>query len=142
MCYCKTTEAQLATSIETATSKVSELESNIQEGVATKSQLDQEVAGHKSDRDQAQKAVAEATAMREKESSENAAATAEMKNNIESLKGALVALKKGLTTEFLQTGVGQVLRNIVSHSPAVDETERSVVMTFLDTGEGGTDQII
>lgn len=142
MCYCKTTDAELATSIETGTSKVSELESNIQEGVATKSQLDQEVAGHKSDRDQAQKAVAEATAMREKESSENAAATAEMKNNIESLKGALVALKKGLTTEFLQTGVGQVLRNIVSHSPAVDETERSVVMTFLDTGEGGTDQII
>eukprot|EP00746_Dinoflagellata_sp_MGD_P000288 gnl/MRDRNA2_/MRDRNA2_100510_c0_seq1.p1 gnl/MRDRNA2_/MRDRNA2_100510_c0~~gnl/MRDRNA2_/MRDRNA2_100510_c0_seq1.p1 ORF type:complete len:769 (-),score=251.18 gnl/MRDRNA2_/MRDRNA2_100510_c0_seq1:91-2397(-) len=142
MCYCQTTEAQLATSIETATSKVAELESGIQEGVATKNQLDQEVAGHKADREQATKAVAEATSMRDKESAENAAATAEMKTNIESLKGALVALKKGLTTEFLQTQAGQVLRSIVSHSPAVDESERSILTNFLDTGEGGTDQII
>merc|ERR1719161_1859640 len=65
-----------------------------------------------------------------------------MKNNIVSLGSALEALKKGMTTSLLQTQVGQVLRNVVSHSPAVDESERSVVMTFLDTGEGGTDQII
>jgi len=54
----------------------------------------------------------------------------------------LEALKKGMTTSLLQTQVGQVLRNVVSHSPSVDESERSVVMNFLDTGEGGTDQII
>merc|ERR1719387_3172048 len=56
--------------------------------------------------------------------------------------GALAALKKGLSASMLQTSAGQTLRNIVEHSPAVSETERSTLMSFLESGEGGSDQII
>merc|ERR1719161_1832719 len=43
---------------------------------------------------------------------------------------------------MLQTGVGQTLRSIVEHSPAVSELERSTLSSFLETGEGGSDQIV
>merc|ERR1719409_2462098 len=59
--------------------------------------------------------------------------------------GALEALKKGLSAALLQTGVGNTLRNIISNSPAVRDSERPVLMSFLESGsgmEGGSDQII
>merc|ERR1719393_809347 len=43
---------------------------------------------------------------------------------------------------MLQTGVGQTLRSIGEHSPAVSELERSTLSSFLETGEGGSDQIV
>merc|ERR1719235_1392123 len=61
------------------------------------------------------------------------------------MSGALEALKKGLGGALLQTGVGNVIRNIVRTSPAVREGERDLLMSFLETGdttEGGSDQII
>merc|ERR1719453_1094437 len=58
------------------------------------------------------------------------------------MKGALAALKKGLSASMLQTSVGQTLRGIVAHSPAVSELERSTLTSFLETGEGGSDQIV
>merc|ERR1719252_332108 len=61
------------------------------------------------------------------------------------MSGALAALKKGLSASLLQTGVGNLLRNIVRTSPAVRDGERDVLMSFLETGdgvEGGSDQII
>merc|ERR1719387_2275004 len=58
------------------------------------------------------------------------------------MKGALAALKKGLSASMLQTSVGQTLRAIVEHSPAVSELERSTLSSFLETGEGGSDQIV
>merc|ERR1719271_4081 len=65
-----------------------------------------------------------------------------MKANIEAMKGALAALRKGLSASMLQSSVGQTLRAIVQHSPAVSELERSTLMSFLETGEGGSDQIV
>merc|ERR1719473_932048 len=59
--------------------------------------------------------------------------------------GALEALKKGLSASLLQTGVGNVLRNIIKNSPAVRDSERGMLMSFLESGsgmEGGSDQII
>merc|ERR1719265_2071594 len=61
------------------------------------------------------------------------------------MSGALDALKKGLSAALLQTSVGSVLRNIVKSSPLVRPSERSLLMSFLETGEGlegGSDQII
>merc|ERR1719161_1789092 len=81
--------------------------------------------------------------MREKEASEFAASSGEMKANVEAMTGALAALRKGLSASLLQTTVGQTLRSIIQHSPAVSEVERSTLLSFLESGEGGsTDQII
>merc|ERR1719379_3188118 len=68
-----------------------------------------------------------------------------MKSNIQAMSGALDALKKGLSAALLQTGVGNTLRNIVRSSPLVRQSERPLLMSFLETGEGmegGSDQII
>jgi len=51
-------------------------------------------------------------------------------------------LRKGLSSSLLQTKAGQTLRSIIEHSPAVGESERSTLMSFLETGEGGSDQIV
>merc|ERR1719316_2506918 len=61
------------------------------------------------------------------------------------MAGAMDALKKGLSAALLQTGVGNTLRNIISHSPLVRESERGLLMSFLESGtglEGGSDTII
>merc|ERR1719171_2191963 len=68
-----------------------------------------------------------------------------MKSNIAAMGGALEALSKGLSAALLQTGVGNTLRNIIKQSPAVRESERGLLMSYLETGtglEGGSDQII
>merc|ERR1719301_132051 len=68
-----------------------------------------------------------------------------MKSNIGSMAGALDALKKGLSAALLQTSTGNVLRNIISHSPAVRPSQRSLLMSFLESGsteQGGSDTII
>merc|ERR1719386_200546 len=65
-----------------------------------------------------------------------------MKANIAAMGGALDALRKGLSASLLQTSAGATLRSIIQNSPAVSESERSTLMSFLETGEGGSDQII
>merc|ERR1719160_2159235 len=87
----------------------------------------------------------ESTAMREKEAAEAVATSGDMKSNLQAMGGALEALKKGLSASLLQTNVGNVLRNIIAHSPAVRDGERPLLMSYLETGsgmEGGSDQII
>merc|ERR1719456_82181 len=61
------------------------------------------------------------------------------------MTGALAALKKGLSASFLQTTAGQVLRNIVAHTPAVTDTQRDLMLSYLQgesSMEGGSDQIV
>merc|ERR1719240_1423358 len=145
MCYCSNGDGALKSSIAEGKAQVEQLAASIERGTAEKSQLDQDVTGHKSDREEAQKTIKESTAMREKEAAEFAATSGDMKTNIQSMTGALDALKKGLSAALLQTGVGNVLRNIVRISPLVRQSERSLLMSFLETGEGlegGSDQII
>merc|ERR1719453_220266 len=43
---------------------------------------------------------------------------------------------------MLQTGVSNLLRNIVAQSPVVSSAEREMLTSFLQNGEGGSDQII
>merc|ERR1719298_314938 len=100
---------------------------------------------HKSDRSAAEATMKESTAMREKEASEFAATSGDMKSNIASMAGALDALKKGRSAALLQTSTGNVLRNIIAHSPAVRPSQRSLLMSFLESGsteQGGSDTII
>merc|ERR1719298_348300 len=100
---------------------------------------------HKSDRTAAEATMKESTAIREKEASEFAATSGDMKSNIASMAGALDALKKGLSAALLQTSTGNVLRNIIAHSPAVRPSQRDSLMSFLESGsseQGGSDTII
>merc|ERR1719359_602987 len=145
MCYCSNGEGALQASITEGKAQIESLSAAIERGTAEKSQLDQDIVGHKADREAAQKTIKESTAMREKEASEFAATSGDMKSNIGAMAGALDALKKGLSASLLQTSVGNVLRNIISHSPAVRAGERSLLMSCLESGsgmEGGSDQII
>merc|ERR1719265_562958 len=142
MCYCNNGASSLDGAIATSAAKIESLTGQVEAESAQKSQMEQEVAQHKTDREEAEKTIKESTAMREKEASEFAATSGEMKANIEAMTGALAALRKGLSSSLLQTGVGQTLRSIIQNSPAVGESERSTLMSFLETGEGGSDQII
>merc|ERR1719240_1384176 len=145
MCYCSNGDGALKSAIAEGKAQIESLSATAERTAAEKSQLDQEIASHKADREEAQKVIKESTALREKEASEFAATSGDMKSNIQSMSGALDALKKGLSAALLQTGVGNVLRNIVRSSPLVRQSERSLLMSFLETGEGlegGSDQII
>merc|ERR550514_1605499 len=58
------------------------------------------------------------------------------------MTGALSALKKGLSAALLQTSVGDMLRNIVQHTPLLGDTQRDLMMSYLQAMDGGSDQIV
>jgi len=145
MCYCSGGEGALDASIEAGKAQIEQLTATVKRGTAEKSQLEQDLVQHKADRTEAEKVMKESTALREKEAAEFAATSGDMKSNIASMTSALEALKKGLSAALLQTGVGNTLRNIIEHSPAVREGQRDSLMSFLESGssvEGGSDTII
>jgi hypothetical protein len=142
MCYCNNGAGSLDNSIQAASAQIESLTGKIATDAAQKSQFEQDIVQHKTDASAAQTTIKESTAMREKEASEFAASSGEMKANIAAMTGALDALKKGLSASLLQTRVGQTLRSLLEHSPAVPDAERSTLLSFLETGEGGSDQII
>jgi hypothetical protein len=142
MCYCNNGAGSLDASIQAASSQIESLTGKIETDAAQKSQFQQDITQHKTDAAAAQTTVKESTAMREKEATEFAASSGEMKANIAAMTGALDALKKGLSASLLQTHVGQTLRNLLEHSPAVPDAERSTLLSFLESGEGGSDQIV
>jgi len=147
MCYCNNGAGSLDSSIQSATAAIESLNGRIETEKAQKSQSEQEVGQHKTDRTEAEKTIKESTAMREKEANEFAASSGELKANIEAMTGALAALRKGMGASLLQSRAGQTLKNIIQHSPAVSETERSTLLSFLEAGDstgesGSTDQIV
>merc|ERR1740138_1436872 len=145
MCYCSNGDGALKNAITEGKAQIEALTNTAERGAAEKSQLDQEIAGHKADREAAEKTIKESTAMRGKEAAEFAATSGDMKSNVQAMSGALDALKKGLSASLLQTSAGNVLRNVVKSSPLVRPSERGLLMSFLESGEGmegGSDQII
>jgi hypothetical protein len=142
MCYCNNGAGQLENSIETASAQIESLNGKIAADGAQKSQFEQDIVQHKSDKVTAEKTIKESTAMREKEANDFAASSGESKANIQSMTAALDALKKGLSASLLQTTAGQTLKNVIQHSPAISEIARATLLSFLETGEGGSDQII
>jgi len=142
MCYCNNGAGSLDSSIQAASAQIESVTGTIATDAAQKSQFQQDITQHKTDLAAAQSTIKESTAMRGKEASEFAASSGEMKANVEAMSGALDALKKGLSASLLQTRAGQTLRNLLEHSPAVPDAERSTLLSFLETGEGGSDQIV
>merc|ERR550514_1604577 len=52
-CYCDSSKATLAKSIEDAETKIPQLESDIKESIEEKAKLDQDLVTHKADREEA-----------------------------------------------------------------------------------------
>merc|ERR1719248_460749 len=103
MCYCSNGDGALKSAITEGKAQIEQLSNTAEKGASEKALLDQEVAGHKADREEAEKTIKESTALREKEAAEFAATSGDMKSNIQSMSGALDALKKGLSAALLQT---------------------------------------
>merc|ERR1719359_104478 len=82
MCYCTTTEASLAASIEDAETRIPQLESDIKETVEMHAKLGQELVQHKADREEAEEDIAKATAIRDKEGKEFATEAGDTQSNI------------------------------------------------------------
>jgi len=143
MCYCSTSSGNLDTAIQTGSAQIETLTGKIEGQSAERSQLDQDLAQHKTDRADAENTIKKSQAMRAKEAADFAASSGSMQGDIGAMSAALDALKQGLPASFLQTSVGQTLKNILEHSPAISEDDRSGMLSFLENGEGGSsDQII
>merc|ERR550537_1112345 len=112
MCYCETSEGTLNDSIEEASTKIPQLESDIKEAEETKVKLEGDITAHQTDRAAAKEAMAQATAMREKEAGAFAKESGTDTSNLDALTKALAAIEKGLAGEFLQTGAAQILRKL------------------------------
>eukprot|EP00747_Dinoflagellata_sp_TGD_P158732 gnl/TRDRNA2_/TRDRNA2_177839_c14_seq25.p1 gnl/TRDRNA2_/TRDRNA2_177839_c14~~gnl/TRDRNA2_/TRDRNA2_177839_c14_seq25.p1 ORF type:complete len:388 (-),score=119.73 gnl/TRDRNA2_/TRDRNA2_177839_c14_seq25:38-1201(-) len=82
MCYCKGGKGTLASSIEAAKTKISDLKSSIDTSSGEKAQTEVDLRSHRADRDAAKSAMDQATGVRAKEAKEYASASADLKTNI------------------------------------------------------------
>jgi len=133
MCYCKTSMATLAQSIEDAETKIPQLESDLKEAESSSTQLTEDIATHKADRDAANEAVSKATAIREKEAGEFAKESSEDKSNLAAMEKALAAIEKGMAGSFLQTNAAAVLRRLTM-SQEMSNGDRDLLASFLSEG--------
>jgi len=134
-CYCDTSKATLAKSIEEAETKIPQLESDIKEAIEEKAKLDQDLVTHKADREEAKDAIAKAAGIREKEAAAFAKESAEDKSNLDSLTKALAAIEKGMAGGFLQTNAAANLRQM-SLSLDMSNVDRDLLSSFLSQGNG------
>merc|ERR1719313_2910068 len=120
MCYCKTSGGDLQASINSATTKIPQLESDIKEGEAKKAQLDEDIKQHQVDRSAAKPAMAEATTLREKEAAAYAKEAAKDAANIAAVAKATTAIEKGMGGAFLQTSAANILRRLAQERQEQD----------------------
>eukprot|EP00397_Hematodinium_sp_SG-2012_P018333 GEMP01018777.1.p1 GENE.GEMP01018777.1~~GEMP01018777.1.p1 ORF type:complete len:700 (+),score=252.38 GEMP01018777.1:184-2283(+) len=132
LCYCKTTDAKLSSSIETGNEKIPQLKAGIKEDASAKSQLESELKSHKSDRAEDQNSLKEAHALREKEAAQFSTDSGEAKTNSVALGKAIKAIESNIAgSAFLQTTEGAVLKNLLSTSSALSDDDRISVTSFL-----------
>merc|ERR1740129_727034 len=108
-CWCSNGEGALTKSIEAATSKVPQVQSNIEEGKAQLAQLKADLKQHQTDRDAAKAASAEASAIREKEAGAFTGEKAESDANINALSAALASFLAGSATSSYAPQSGEIL---------------------------------
>merc|ERR1719375_530675 len=130
MCYCDTGTATLEKSIEDATEKIPQVESDLKEAVGEKTQLESDLATHQSDRTAAKEAIGKAKAMREKEAASFGKEFGEDTSNLEALTKAIAAIEKGLAGSFLQTNSAAVLRQL-SLNLDMSNADRDLLSSFL-----------
>jgi len=135
-CYCKTSGGDLSKSIQATETALAELGPAIEGASAKKSGLEKDVASHQDDRAGAKKSMADATALRTKEQGTFDKYMAEANTNVAALSKAITAVNRGMAGGFLQTRSAAVLRNFLSNSKDVMDTDRQEVMAFLSAKDG------
>lgn len=149
MCACKTDSEKLKKEIEAAEGHIPELDAAVDAGQARKTQLTSEIANAKKDREEAKTSMAEATDIREEQAKKAAKETADMKTDIAAMGKAIVALEKGVSTSFLQSSDGALVRKLVV-SQSRSDTDRDVLISFLsqsqdedaDQSEPSTNEVV
>merc|ERR1740121_1560361 len=131
MCYCQTGKGELTESIATAKAKIEALTASSKADLESKTMTDAALKEHTASRDDAKKAMAEATAIREKEAAVYAKFKSDHDTNLKALKEATLAIEKGVSGSFLQTGAANVLRNYVMVQATMSDAARQEVLAFL-----------
>lgn len=138
MCQCAKSTADLEKSIDTANTKLPQIESSLKELIAEKDRLTNEIASAKSDRTDSQKTLAEAKALRLKEATAFKKESLESQANIKALGLAVSALRKGLGGGFLQTSSATILRRLTA-TIDMSDSDRDLVSSFLSSSEEDAD---
>jgi len=131
MCYCSSSNMELAKSVADAKAKIPATGSGIEEAESQKAQLEADIQQAKTDISLAKKSVGEATTLRENEAKAFATEKAENGKNIAAVGQALAALKKGVAAGFLQTGAALRIRKIVIASEHMIDADRQDILSFL-----------
>mmetsp|Transcript_51551 Transcript_51551/g.120679 ORF Transcript_51551/g.120679 Transcript_51551/m.120679 type:complete len:738 (-) Transcript_51551:60-2273(-) len=134
VCHCKTFGGSLEASIAESNVKVPQVAKEIEQSEATVKRLKEELKSHQEDRSSASSTMDATTAQREGERKEFLAEEIEYKANLAALAGAIGAVEKGMTGQFLQTGAGAALRRAVMSDAALEEYDRQAVIAFLSGG--------
>jgi len=146
MCFCKTNEAEVSKSIESATERIPQLQATVIESSSAKSQLQQELEDHKADRSEGQASLAKAMALREKENATFEGNASDSRTNIAALRKATKAIESNLAgSAFLQTNAAGVVKNILEMVTSITDEDRATVVSFLNTGSttsGSSDEIV
>jgi len=135
MCYCTTGADDLANSINSADTKIPQVEAALKEGEATKLQLEADIKAHQASRAEAKDALAKATALREKEAAAYAKESGDFKTNIAAMGKAIDAISGGMGGAFLQTAAATSVRRICIDAD-MSSADRDQVMAFLANGQG------
>jgi len=135
MCYCKSGQGDLSTTIAANEGKVPAVGSDIKAAVQKLEQSKSDLSSAQSDRTAANGAIAEAKALRGKEAMAFAAEKAEKDTNIAAITKAVAALEKGMIGGFIQTSYAQTLRKLASNADML-AVDRQDLLGFLDQGSG------
>jgi len=131
MCYCATGATELQSSIDSANTKIPQVESALKEAAAMKAQLEADVKQAQADRADAKAAVAAATGLREKEAAIYAKDSSDMKTNLAALEKAIKAIGGGMSgAAFLQSSGSSAVRKLVVDMD-ISAADRDQVMSFL-----------
>mmetsp|Transcript_14683 Transcript_14683/g.26014 ORF Transcript_14683/g.26014 Transcript_14683/m.26014 type:complete len:698 (-) Transcript_14683:86-2179(-) len=133
MCYCKTSDGDLAKSIAAAETKVPEVTSDIGETEGKISQLEADLKKAQVDRSDAKAVVKEATALRAKAAESFSKEETDLKTNIAALTSAIGALEKGMAGAFLQSGSVEPLRRLIVDREDLTDFDREQLASFLST---------
>jgi len=149
MCYCKTNEAEVSKSIETANERIPQLEAQVKESSSVKSQLQTEVKEHKVDRAEGEQALAKAATLRDKERATFETDSQDARTNIAAIAKAVKAIESNMAgAAFLQTSADAVykIKTLLENSNSVSDYDRETVASFLSTGtiaaDGSSGEIV
>lgn len=133
MCFCKSTDGGLSSSIASAEEGIPQLESYAKQASAERDQIASDLEKTKSDMASAEAAVKEADALRAKDAQAFEKESADTKTNINALGQAIDAISSGGGSSFLQSSAASVLRQL-SLSTSMNGDDIDLLQGFLAGG--------